>query len=277
MAAAFFLMLREGLEAALIVGIIAAYLVRIGRRDALPRIWLGVGGALALSVLAGVVVVATIGRLPLLFQATLEGLAGVAAVAVLTWMIFWMRRHGRSIKGELERGVDNALSADRSLALAGLAFVAVLREGLETVLFLLAILASAGAGAATLVGAVLGLAIAVGIGWAIFAAGVRINLARFFLITGTVLVFVSAGLIAFAIHEFGEAGLIANTGTAFDLDSILPDTSPLGSVLAGLFGYRSEPTPLEVLGYLAYLVPVLTLFVFGDRIRQITRPSAAAA
>ncbi len=170
-----------------------------------------------------------------------------------------------------------ALAAGGALALAGLAFVAVLREGLETVLFLLAILASAGAGLPTLLGALVGLVVAVAIGWGIFAAGVRIDLRRFFTITGVVLVFVSAGLVAFAIHEFGEAGLITNTGTAFSLGGVLPETSPLGSVLAGLFGYRSEPTPLELAGYLVYLVPVLVAFLFGDRITRLTRPSAAAA
>ncbi len=277
MTAAFFLMLREGLEAALIVGIIAAYLVKIGRRDQLGKVWIGVGAAIVLSITAGIVVVGTVRSLPLVVQETFEGLAGLTAVAVLTWMIFWMRRHGRAIKGELEWGVDTALAAGGALALAGLAFVAVLREGLETVLFLLAILASAGAGLPTLLGALVGLVVAVAIGWGIFAAGVRIDLRRFFTITGVVLVFVSAGLVAFAIHEFGEAGLITNTGTAFSLGGVLPETSPLGSVLAGLFGYRSEPTPLELAGYLVYLVPVLVVFLFGDRITRLTRPSAAAA
>ena len=277
MTAAFFLMLREGLEAALIVGIIAAYLVKIGRRDQLGKVWIGVGAAIVLSISAGIVVVGTVRSLPLVVQETFEGLAGLTAVAVLTWMIFWMRRHGRAIKGELERGVDTALAAGGALALAGLAFVAVLREGLETVLFLLAILASAGAGLPTFLGALVGLVVAVAIGWGIFAAGVRIDLRRFFTITGVVLVFVSAGLVAFAIHEFGEAGLITNTGTAFSLGGVLPETSPLGSVLAGLFGYRSEPTPLELAGYLVYLVPVLVAFLFGDRITRLTRPSAAAA
>jgi high-affinity iron transporter len=277
MTAAFFLMLREGLEAALIVGIIAAYLVKIGRRDQLGKVWIGVGAAIVLSITAGIVVVGTVRSLPLVVQETFEGLAGLTAVAVLTWMIFWMRRHGRAIKGELEWGVDTALAAGGALALAGLAFVAVLREGLETVLFLLAILASAGAGLPTLLGALVGLVVAVAIGWGIFAAGVRIDLRRFFTITGVVLVFVSAGLVAFAIHEFGEAGLITNTGTAFSLGGVLPETSPLGSVLAGLFGYRSEPTPLELAGYLVYLVPVLVAFLFGDRITRLTRPSAAAA
>jgi len=277
MTAAFFLMLREGLEAALIVGIIAAYLVKIGRRDQLGKVWVGVAAAIVLSITAGIVVVATVRNLPLVVQETFEGLAGLTAVAVLTWMIFWMRRHGRAIKGELERGVDTALAGGGVLALAGLAFVAVLREGLETVLFLLAILASTGTGMPTFAGALVGLGVAVAIGWAIFAAGVRIDLRRFFTITGVVLVFVSAGLVAFAIHEFGEAGLISNTGMVFSLGGVLPETSPLGSVLAGLFGYRSEPTPLELAGYLLYLLPVLVAFLFGERLTRRPRPSAATA
>ncbi|HEY7735867.1 MAG TPA: iron uptake transporter permease EfeU [Candidatus Limnocylindrales bacterium] len=277
MTPAFFLMLREGLEAALIVGIIGAYLVKIGHREQLRNVWLGVAAAIGLSIAAGILVVATVRDLPLVVQETFEGLAGLAAVAVLTWMIFWMRRHGRAIKGDLERGVDSALAGGSALALVGLAFVAVLREGLETVLFFLAILASAGTGLPTFIGGVAGLAIAVATGWAIFTAGVRIDLRRFFTITGVVLVFVSAGLVAFAIHEFGEAGLLVNTGSTFDLGAILPETGPLGSVLAGLFGYRSQPTPLELAGYLAYLIPVLILFVFGDRLRTLARPTAAAA
>jgi high-affinity iron transporter len=249
LAAAFFLMLREGLEAALIVGIIAAYLVKIGRRDALGRIWLGVGLAVALSVGTGVLVVATVGRLPLVVQETIEGVAALVAVAVLTWMLFWMRRQGRAMKGELERGVDSALSGGSTWALVALAFVAVAREGLESVLFLLAVLSSSGDTVPTMAGALAGLAVAVGIGWAIFAVGVRIDLRSFFTLTGVVLIFVAAGLCAFAVAELAEAGLFANLGTVYDLGSILPETSPLGSLLTGLFGYRSAPTPLEVAAY----------------------------
>lgn len=276
MTAAFFITLREGLEAALIVGIVAAYLVKIQRRDALPGVWAGVIAALAISFAVGVAVVATVGKLPLVVQETVEGLAAVIAVAVLGWMLFWMRRQGRAIKGDLERGVDNALAAGSTLALAGLAFVAVAREGLETVLFLFAIGTSSGPALSTLVAALAGLAVAVGIGWAIFAAGIRIDLRRFFTITGIVLIFVSAGLLAFAVHEFGEAGLIANTGTAFDLSAVLPVSSPLGAVLSGLFGYRSAPTPLEVIVYVAYLVPVLYLFVWGGRSRPVGTAAAAS-
>jgi high-affinity iron transporter len=274
MLATFFLMLREGLEAALIVGIVAAYLVKIGRRDALPKVVAGVAAAIGLSIALGVLITFTIEKLPLLVQATLEGLAAILAVAVLTWMLFWMRRQGRAIKGELEQNVDVALSRGSTRALVGLAFLAVIREGVETVLFLIPIFSFNGTGLDVVIGGVLGLAIAAAVGWAIFALGVRINLRRFFTITGTILIFVAAGLVAYAVAEFGETGWLSNTGAAFDLNSILPDTGPIGSVLRGLFGYRSAPTPLEVVGYVAYLVPVLLLFVID---RTPVRRTAVAA
>ena len=275
MTAAFFITLREGLEAALIVGIICAYLIKLDRRDALRGVWIGVAAAVVLSVAVGALVVTTVGRLPLVLQESIEGVAAVIAVVVLTWMLFWMRRQGRAIKGELEHGVDIALARGTTTALAGLAFVAVAREGLETVLFLYAIGSSSGPAIPTLLAALAGLAVAVAIGWAIFAAGVRIDLRRFFNITGVVLIFVSAGLVAAAVHEFGEAGLITNTGTAIDLGAILPESSPLGAVLAGLFGYRSTPTPLEVFAYFAYLIPVLILFLKPARKRVVGGPAAA--
>jgi len=274
MLATFFLMLREGLEAALIVGIVAAYLVKIGRRDALPKVAIGVGSALALSIGIGIVVTLTIETLPLVVKETLEGIAAVLAVGVLTWMLFWMRRQGRALKGELEHGVDLAISEGSTFALVALAFLAVIREGVETVLFLLPILSFNGTGIDTVAGGLLGLAGATAVGWAIFVAGIRVNLRRFFTATGTVLIFVSAGLVAFAIAEFGEAGLFANVGAAFDLNGILPDNGPIGSVLRGLFGYRSAPTPLELIGYVAYLIPVLFLFVLD---RPIIRRSAAVS
>lgn len=273
MLATFFLMLREGLEAALIVGIVAAYLVKIGRRDALPKVVTGVLAAVAASVGLGLAITLTIEKVPLVVQETLEGIAALLAVGVLTWMLFWMRRQGRLIKGELEQGVDVALSKGSTRALVGLAFLAVIREGVETVLFLIPILSFQGTGIDVLLGGVIGLAVAIGVGLAIFVAGVRVNLRRFFTVTGVVLIFVSAGLIAFAIHEFGEAGL-PNTGVAFDLNSVLPDHGPIGSVLSGLFGYRSAPTPLELFGYLAYLIPVLVLFMVDRPL--IRRPAPPA-
>ena len=274
MLATFFLMLREGLEAALIVGIIAAYLVKIGRRDALSKIATGVAAAIGLSVGLGLVITLTIQRLPPVIQDNLEGLAALLAVGVLTWMLFWMRRQGRAIKGELERDVDVALSAGSTRALVGLAFLAVIREGVETVLFLIPIFSFNGTGIDVIVGGLLGLAISVAGGYAIFAMGVRINLRRFFTVTGTVLIFVAAGLCAFAIAEFGDGGLITNVGAAFDLNGMLPETGAIGSILHGLFGYRSAPTPLELAAYLTYLIPVLFLFSVDRPL--LRRPAVAA-
>src|SRR5262245_57825920 len=184
MLATFFLMLREGLEAALIVGIVAAYLVKVGRRDALPKVAIGVGAAIGLSIAIGVVVTLTIEKLPLALQETLEGIAALTAVAVLTWMLFWMRRQGRALKGELEHGVDLALTEGGTLALVALSCVAVIREGVETVLFLIPIFSFNGTGLDTVLGGLIGLAVAIGFGYAIFVAGVRINLRRFFTVTG---------------------------------------------------------------------------------------------
>ena len=273
MLATFFLMLREGLEAALIVGIVAAYLVKIGRRDALPKVALGVVSAIAISTVIGVVVTLTIDELPEIVQATAEAIAALVAVAVLTWMLFWMRRQGRALKGQLERNVDLAISDGGTFALVALAFVAVTREGVETALFLIPIVSFNGSGVDTLIGGILGLAVAIGVGWAIFVAGRRVNLRRFFTVTGSILIFVAAGLVAFAIAEFANAGLYANAGVAFDFNGVLSDESPLGSILHGLFGYRSAPTVLESFGYLAYLVPVLVLFVLDRPL--VRRPAAA--
>jgi high-affinity iron transporter len=276
-AATFFITLREGLEAALIVGIIAAYLTKVGRRDLLPAVVLGVALAIGLCVVVGVAVVATIGRLPLPVQATLEGLGALLAVVVVTWMLFWMRRQGRAMKGELEGHLAAALAAGTVTALVGMAFLAVIREGFETVLFLLAVVTSRGDTTQALVGGVLGLLVAGVTGYAIFAMGRRINLRRFFTITGTLLIFVAAGLVTYAVAEFTEAGILPPSPVAWDLGSVLSDTSPVGSVLFGIVGYRAAPTVLQVACYLAYLVPVLALFLFDDRLPLRRRQPAVSA
>ena len=143
------------------------------------------------------------------------------------------------------------------------------------VLFLSVVFSASAPGPEPAIGAVLGLAVAVGIGVAIFWGGVRVDLRRFFLVTAVVLMFVAAGLCAYAVHEFGEAGLIANSGQVFDLSGVLPDSSPLGALLSGLFGYRPSPTPLEVVAYFAYLIPVVAIYVWTDRPRQAARPATA--
>ena len=259
MTAAFFITLREGLEAALIVGIIAAYLVKVDRRDAMRGVWIGVAAALALSVIVGAIVVATVGRLPLAVQETVEGLAAVLAVIVLTWMLFWMRRQGRAMKGELEHGVELALAAGSAPAsrrspswrCRGRAWRRSCSSSPDR---------SPAEGAAAPSSAIAGLVAAVGLGYAIFAAGVRIDLRRFFTITGVVLIFVAAGLSRIRVHEFGEAG-ISRTPGVFDLSALsCRRADRVGSMLAGMFGYRAAPTVLELFGYLAYLIPVLFLF-----------------
>src|SRR5215211_5665628 len=163
MLATFFLMLREGLEAALIVGIIAAYLVKIGRRDALPKVAAGVVAAVGLSIGLGLLITLTIEKLPLIIQETLEGIAALLAVGVLTWMLFWMRRQGRALKSELEHGIDAALTQGSTAALVALAFLAVIREGVETVLFMIPILSFNGTGIDIVLGGLLGLAVAVAV------------------------------------------------------------------------------------------------------------------
>jgi len=262
---AFFLMLREGLEASLIVGIIAAYLVKLGRSDALPKVAVGVLAAVGASVAVGAGAALAIVELPEGAEELLAGLAGVAAVVVLTWMLFWMRRQGRAMKSELEGDVQAALAVGSTSALVGLAFIAVVREGLETALFLFAIGSTQDDVVAVLIGSIAGLAGAVAIGWMIFRMGVRVDLRRFFTVTGVILIFVSAGLCAFAVHELTEVGLLPETAVLWDLGSVLPESSPVGTLLAGLFGYRSAPTVLEAIAYVGYLVPVLALFLFGGR------------
>ncbi len=275
MTAAFFIMLREGLEAALIVGIIGAYLTKMGRRDAVGSLWLGVGAAVAVSAAAGIAVFLTIGELPEVIQASFEAAAAILAIVVVTWMLFWMRRQGRALKGELEREASVALGRGSTMALAGLAFVAVVREGLETAVFLLAIVTSNGQPIPTLVGALAGLVVAAVIGWAIFRAGVRINLRRFFTATGVVLIFVAAGLAMFAVSELSNAGFVPAAAPLVDLHGLLPESGAVGSLLAGLFGYRETPTVLQLAFYLVYLVPVLFLFLFEDRLPR--RHAAAGA
>lgn len=262
MAGAFLIALRDGLEAALIVGIICAYLVKLGRRDALPKVILGAVLAAGLSLASGVIVVNTIGRLDHRLQATLEGLAAVVAVLIMTRMLFWMRRQGRAIKGELESQVSAALAMGSTRALIGLVFIAVIREGVEMTLFFLAILASqSGDATSAVIGGLLGLTVAMALGWAIFAAGIRINLGRFFTVTGILLIFVSAGLVVYAITEFTEAGYLPVVAPLFDVSSILPQSSAIGSVLTGMFGYRAAPSSVQIAAYLLYLVPVLFLYL----------------
>lgn len=259
-------MLREGIEAALIVGIVASYLVRTGRREWLPALWLGVGLACAVSLAAGAALDIILGELPQRGQELFEAAIGLIAAAMLTSMVFWMRKAARSIKGELQAGVDAALAGGhQGLALIGLAFLAVVREGLESVFFLLAIFQQNG-GWAPALGATLGILLAAAAGYAIYALGVKLNLRIFFRWTGILIQFVAAGLVANAVRSLHEAGLWNHLQqNVYDLGATLPADGPLGAVLSGFLGYQERATLGEVIAYLGFLLPTLALFLFAGR------------
>jgi high-affinity iron transporter len=267
MGASFVIALREGIEAALIVSIILAYLKQLGATDRSRLVWWGTGFAVLLSAAVGTVIFVAGAEFEGEAEQVFEGLVTLAAVGVLTWMIFWMRRQGARIKSELQEKVDTALVAG-GFALAGLAFFAVLREGIETALFLFAaakgtaVEGTAVAASAQLIGAVLGLALAVVLGVLLYRGGIRMNLRSFFRVTGFILIVVAAGLFAYSLHELQEAGWLPFLETdAFDLSSSLPDDAGVGAILRGLVGYNADPTWLEVVGWLAYLVVVGALFL----------------
>lgn len=272
MLVAFLIMLREGIEAALIVGIVASYLAQTGRSRFLPGVWAGVMLAVGLSLALGVILNATSQEFPQKQQELFEGIVAFAATAVLTSMIFWMRRAARSIKAELQSSVDAALrSADgQGLALVGLSFFAVGREGLESVFFLLATFQQS-TGFGVPAGAVFGVVCAVGVGCAIYLGGLKLDLRRFFRWTGVFIVFVAAGLLANGLKSFHEAGVWnLLQAQAFDLSDVLPDDSVLGTLLSALLGYQEAPTVGAVAIYLAYIIP--TLWIFFTQARPATRP-----
>ncbi len=271
----FLIMLREGMEAALIVGIVASYLRQTGRGRWLPAVGLGVVAASLLCLALGIALDLASAEFPQKQQEMFEAAVGLIAVVVLTSMIFWMRKASRSMAAELRQSVDSALQpGGRSgVALVLTVFLAVGREGLESVFFLLATFQQ-DVGWSVPAGAILGLLCAVGVGYAIYRGGVRLNLRHFFNWTGLLIIFVAAGLLANAVRSLHEAGLWNRLqATAYDLSDVLPGDSPLGTVLAGLLGYSDTPAVGEVAAYLLYLVPVLALFLLG-RSRPAARPLA---
>ncbi len=265
MGAAFVIALREGIEAALIVSIVLAYLKQLGRTDRSRLVWWGTGAAVAISAIVGTLIFALDAEFEGTSEQVFEGLVTLAAVSVLTWMIFWMRRQGARIKSELQEKVDTALVTG-GLALAALAFFAVLREGIETALFLFGAsqgtaVGSGGVGA-QLVGAILGLALAVILGVLLYRGGIKMNLRSFFRVTGAILIVVAAGLFAYSVHELQEAGWFPFLeATAYDLSATLPDDSGVGAILRGLVGYNADPTVLELVAWGGYLVIVGAFFL----------------
>lgn len=268
------IMVREGFEAALIVAIVFAYLRRIGRLDLSRAVWQGVASAVAAAVAVGVVVRLTAGALE--GEARMRAFATISAVAavVLTWMIFWMRRQSRLIKGDLEHRVDAAVqAANTRRAIAGVALVAVLREGIEAVLFLVAA-GTEDSGTAVVTGALIGLGIATVLAYGVYLGGRTIPLRAFFTVTGLVLIVFAAGLVArtmLFLQISGDLGSYDLNGV-YDLTSVrwLTQDSEVGKFLAAMFGWDPRPSIEQVVGWLVFVVPVTYLFL---RTPQPSRPS----
>jgi high-affinity iron transporter len=264
--------LREGVEAALIVGIIAGFLRQEGRRDALRPMWAGVLAAIGICAAAVVVLEILDEELPQRRQEGLETVIGVAAVGIVSFMIVWMRRHARGLSGQLRDSARAALASGSTRALVAMAFFAVIREGLETVVFLIAIFQSADDPALAGLGAVLGLLCAVAIGALIYGGGMRLNLARFFRVTGFVLVLVAAGLVASTLHSAHEAGwLNAGQAQALDLTWLVVPGSWTSALLTGMLGWQPLPTYAELIGYLAFLVPAAIYVLWPAGLRLPAR------
>lgn len=266
--------LREGLEAALVVAILVAFLVRTGRRSELPRVWAGV--ALAVAVSVGVTLGLTLTQQALTFQAqeALGGSLSIIAVGFVTWMIFWMRSHGRTLSRELEGALDRAVSM-RPWAVVVMAALAVGREGLETAIFFFAAAQAAGETAGPLVGFLIGIAVAVALAYAIYRGALKIDLGRFFTVTGFLLIFVAAGILAYGVHDLQEAGILPGLNTlAFDVGDVVPADSWYGTLLKGIFNFSPQTTVLQAVVWSLYVVVVLALFLRPARRRT---PAATGA
>ncbi len=264
--------LREGLEASLVVVILIAYLVRSGRQHLVPRIWAGVGIAIAISLAFGAVLTFGPRQLSEETQELIGGVLSIVAVGFVTWMVFWMARNARTLSGELQGNVDRA--ADGSwFGLALVALIAVGREGLETALFLWAATRAAvsdtGSAATPLVGALLGLLTAAALGAAVYRGVLRINLRTFFTWTGAFLIIVAAGVLAYAVHELQEAGVVPGEhNLLFDVSATIPPDSWYATVLKGIFNFRPATSVLEGVAWLAYVVPTMAIFL-----RRTLRPT----
>ncbi len=253
--------LREGLEAALIVSILVAYLVRTGNARRLPPLWAGVAGAIALSLVFGAVLTFTSRHLSFETQEAFGGFLSIVAVGFVTWMVFWMRRTARNLSKELRGRLDVALAIGGG-ALALTAFLAVGREGLETSLFIWSAVQATGQSTQPVLGAALGLVTAVVLGYLFYKGAVKINLARFFTWTGAALVVVAAGVLAYGVHDLQEAGVLPGLDSfAFDVSAAIPPDSWYGTLLKGTINFSPATTVLQAVVWVAYIVPVGFLFL----------------
>ena len=270
----FLIGLREGLEAAIVVSILIAYLIKINRRDQIRSVWIGVGLALVLCIGFTAALAVTSTTLSDSAEEAFAGVVSLLAVGTVTWMIFWMKKAARALSGELRRGVDQALVTGAS-ALVTLAFVAVAREGLETAIFIWSTIQATGVTAGPVFGAILGLLTAVALGFLIYNQTVKLNISTFFRWTGVLLILVAAGVLMYAIHEFQELGwLPGEDNIAFDVSSTIPPESWYGSVLKGAIYFTPAPSVLQVVAWFAYVIPVTVLYFLPPKQSAETSESA---
>ena len=279
----YLLSLREGLEAALIIGIVLGAVHKIRRGDLSPAVWFGTGSAVAVSLLIAVVLTMFGMSLEGAAEEIFEGITMLLAAGILTWMIFWMGKQARFLKGELEAGVSKAVASTGKRAVFWLAFVAVVREGIELAIFLTAAFFVTDAGQVntnllpTVAGTLLGLGTAALLGWMIFATTTRLDLRRFFQVTGILLLLFAAGLVAHGVHEFNEAGLIpAVVEHVWDVNGMLDENSFVGVLLKTLFGYNGNPSLTEMLAYFGYLIGV-SIFWRRDQTAPVKSPAPSQA
>ena len=273
MLSSFLIAIREGLEASLIIGILVAYVVKTNRRHLLTPIWGGVGAALLLSLGLGGFLALTSAELSARGEELFAGTASVVAVVLVTWMVFWMKRTSRALRDELHARVENAAMIG-PIAIASAAFFAVVREGLETALFVYSNFQAVGSKVPATIGLVLGLAVATTLGYLIYNRAIRINLSKFFNITGVALIVVAAGVLSYGVHEFQELGwLPGGEAYAFDVTSWLAKDSVIGSFLAGTIGFDPSTSWLQLFVWGAYLAGITTLYLRPSK----SAPSLVAA
>lgn len=283
MLANFLIGLREGLEAGLIVGILLAYLGKVGHRELRGKLWAGIGIAIAVSL--GVGALLTWGPYAMTFQAQeiLGGVLSLVAVAMVTWMIFWMGTHGRTLSSELRGQMDAAIERS-TWAIMLLGALSVGREGIETALFVWANVSGGSDPVLGTLGAIAGIATAVVISWGISKGLVRFNLGAFFTWTGLFLILVAAGVLSYGIGDLQEASVIPGWGThAYSLTSVIPAGSWIDTLLGGIFNFTPEPTWAQVIGWLAYVAITMSLYLVMLKRRHapkatpaIVAPAAAA-
>lgn len=271
MLATYLIGLREGLEAALIISILVAYLVRTDRRSALPWVWAGVAIAVAMSIGVALILNLTSSVLSDTAEKLFAGIMSFVAVAMVTWMVFWMKSASRTIANDLRGTLDQAFAMGVG-AVATMAFVSVAREGLETAVFFFSLTNSTEGGSRAIAGLALGLATSAAIGWLLYRGAVRINLSTFFRFTGLLLILVAAGVLTYGVHELQEVGVLpGEDNVAFDVSATIPADSWYGSVLRGVLGFRPVMTVLEVVVWASYVGITTWLFL-----RPTRRPAVKA-